>query len=98
MNFETIGETTVIGSTTEEYPAPTVDNVRRRSGIAGQFSVIGDVTYPGEPTRVVEFVGSVYGGPVVGIFDGGPQTFISAPDRFGDFATEPVDWFRRFHA
>lgn len=28
---------------------PTVANVKRHAGIAGQFSVSADVTYPGEP-------------------------------------------------
>lgn len=73
---------------------PTVANVKRHRGIAGQYSVTADVTYPGERTRSVEFVGSVYGGPVVMVSDG-RQTFVTAPDRFGPFG---VEWVSRFFA
>jgi hypothetical protein len=67
-------------------------SVKRHAGIAGQFSVTADVQYPDEPTRTVEFVGSVYGGPVVMRTDS-TETFVSDPGRFGDFGP---DWVRRF--
>jgi hypothetical protein len=69
-----------------------VSNVRRHAGIAGQFSVTADVAYPDEPVRSVEFVGSVYGGPVV-MRTPAVETFVTDPGRFGDFGPE---WVRRF--
>lgn len=75
--------------------SPTVTNVRRHAGIAGQFSVSADVTYAGEGTERVAFVGSVYGGPVVMQTPGGAEVFVTDPGRFGDFGTE---WVRRFFA
>lgn len=75
--------------------SPTIHSVKRRAGVAGQFSVIVEVEYPGEPMHVVEFVGSTYGGPVVMILPGGAQTFVSEPGRFGEFGE---DWARAFFA
>ena len=72
---------------------PTVENVRRHAGIAGQFSVTADVTYPGEDTSPVTFVGSTYGGPVVMVTPNGAQTFVTDPGRLGTFG---VEWVRRF--
>lgn len=71
---------------------PTIHNLRKRAGIAGQFAVSADVEYPDEPRRSVTFVGSTYGGPVLMQTDG-RETFVTAPDRFGKFGT---DWVRRF--
>jgi len=69
-----------------------VHNIRKRAGIAGQFSVSADVEYPDEPVRTIEFVGSVYGGPVV-MRTAGIETFVTEPGRFGEFGTQ---WVRRF--
>jgi hypothetical protein len=69
-----------------------VSSVKRRPGIAGQFSVAAEVTYEDEPMRVVEFVGSVYGGPVVMVTDH-VQQFVTDPGRFGEFGER---WVRRF--
>ena len=71
---------------------PTITNVRKHAGIAGQFSVTADVEYPDEPKRSIEFVGSTYGGPVV-MRTSRFETFVSDPSRFGKFGT---DWVRRF--
>lgn len=75
---------------------PTVANVKRHAGIAGQVSVSADVTYPGETTRRAVFTGSTYGGPVVAQFGDLPQQFVTDPERFGSFADDPTAWVRRF--
>lgn len=69
-----------------------VHRVKRTNGIAGQFSVVTDVQYPDEPIRSVEFISSVYGGPVV-IRTGKVETFVTDPGRFGEFGEA---WARRF--
>jgi hypothetical protein len=73
----------------------TLANVTRHAGIAGQYSVTADVTYPGEPSERIEFVGSTYGGPVVMILPSGAQTFVTDPGRHGAFG---VAWVRSFFA
>jgi hypothetical protein len=70
----------------------TIHNIRRHAGVAGQFSVTADVQYPGEERRNVEFVGSVYGGPVL-MRTGPVEAFVTDPGRFGKFGP---DWVRRF--
>jgi hypothetical protein len=72
-----------------------VAKIKRHAGIAGQFSVSAEVTYPGELPEVVEFVGSTFGGPVVMVTPSGTQTFVTDPGRFGEFGPE---WVRRFFA
>ena len=73
---------------------PKLGTIRRRNGVAGQYSLSVTVTYPDEPSGVVTFVGSVYGGPVVMQTPGLPDgVFVSSPERFGRFGTE---WVRRF--
>jgi hypothetical protein len=64
-------------------------NIRRHSGIAGQFAVSAEVTYPGEPMRAVTFTGS-NGGPVVMTT---AETFVTDPGRFGKFGET---WVRKF--
>ncbi|MBM4574926.1 hypothetical protein GS896_25505 [Rhodococcus hoagii] len=71
---------------------PELGAITRTSGVAGQFSYRVPVTYPGEGTRTVEFVGSEYGGPITMISNGN-QTFVSEPERFGEFSPT---WVRRF--
>jgi len=75
--------------------SPTVHNIRRVTGIAGQVSYVARFQYPGEEEATVQFVGSVYGGPVVLIAANGRQTFVTDPDRFGTFGPE---WVRRYFA
>lgn len=72
---------------------PVVDKVTKHAGVAGQFSVTAQVTYEGEPPATIEFVGSVYGGPVIMITPGGAQHFVSDPGRHGEFGTA---WVKRF--
>jgi hypothetical protein len=67
----------------------------RRNGVAGQVSYTVPVTYPGEATERITFVGNVYGGPVVMVTPSGVQTFVTEPVRFGPFSPE---WVRRFFA
>lgn len=75
---------------------PTVTNYKRHAGIAGNYSVTVDVTYPGEDTAQLTFVASVYGGPVVMITSAGTQTFVSEAtrDKCGTEVTQT--WVRRF--
>lgn len=80
--------------TTVERVTPTVTKVFRRNGVAGQFAVQATVTYPGEEPRVVEFVGSAYGGPVLMVTEHG-HTWVTDPDRFGKFGK---GWVVRFFA
>jgi hypothetical protein len=75
--------------------APIVTEVKKRAGIAGQYSVTAMVEYPGESPQPIEFVGSVYGGPVVMVLPSGVQTFVSDPGRHGEFGTK---WVERFFA
>lgn len=74
---------------------PTVTEVKKHAGIAGQFSVTAQVAYEGEPAERIEFVGSSYGGPVVMVLPSGMQTFVSDPGRHGEFGTR---WVERFFA
>lgn len=71
---------------------PTLGKISRQAGIAGQISYSVPVTYSDEPTSTVQFVGSVYGGPVVMVTPAS-QTFVTDPNRFGKFGPE---WVRRF--
>jgi len=83
-----------VSAPTRTTAAPTVTKLFRRKGVAGQFAIQGTVTYPGEEPRVVEFVGSVYGGPVLMVTDLG-ETWVTDPGRFGTFGK---GWFLRFFA
>lgn len=66
--------------------------------IAGQFNLTAEVTYPGEPTYEVTFVGSTYGtpGPVVMVTEDLNETFVTDPGRFG--STFNPSWVRAFFA
>lgn len=72
---------------------PLLGEIRREVGVAGQISYTVAVTYPGEPASSVQFVSSVYGGPVAMVTESGMQTFVDDPARFGEFGPE---WVRRF--
>ena len=78
---------------------PRLGDIKRTTGIAGQVSYRVGAYYPGDdgiPTDV-EFVGSVYGGPVVMITRYGKTTevqrFVDDPSRHGEFSPA---WVRRF--
>lgn len=75
---------------------PTLGEIVRSSGLAGQLSYRVDVSYPGEPAKPIAFVGNEYGGPVVMVTVSNgteSQVFVEDPARFGDFGPE---WVRRF--
>jgi len=76
---------------------PTVHNIRRVTGIAGQVSYVVRVQYDGEEEMTTQFVGQLgeTGGPVVAINPNGHQMFVTDPARFGAFGPE---WVRRFFA
>ena len=81
---------------------PTLSNITTARGIAGQISITATVTYPGEDSHPVTFVGSSFGGPVVMVTatsDGREcQTFVTDPGRFGRFEDDRREWLRRFFA
>lgn len=72
---------------------PNLGPIRRVNGIAGQISYSVQVTYPGEQPRLVSFVSSTYGGPVVMVSRPFGQLFVTDPSRFGQFGPT---WVRRF--
>lgn len=73
---------------------PKLGKITRHAGVAGQVSYSTTVDYgDGDGSEPIEFVGSVYGGPVVMITPSGMQTFVTEPERFGTFGPE---WVRRF--
>jgi len=70
----------------------------RMVGVGGQFGF--HLTLLHEHTRrtsTVEFIGSVYGvpGPILMRLQGGIQTWVDFPERFGD--TFGREWIRRFY-
>lgn len=77
---------------------PTVTNIRRRNGVAGQFQLSATVQYPDEPASIIVFVGSVYGPPITMITPSGAQVFVSdrVLDRIG--RTLNPEWVRQFFA
>jgi hypothetical protein len=83
---------TVVSETT--VTTPTVTKLFQRRGVAGQFSVQCTLIYPGEDPQIVEFVGSVYGGPVFMVTDTS-ETWVTQPGRFGTFGKA---WVKRFYA
>lgn len=70
----------------------TIHSIKRTAGIAGQIQYTATVQYEGEDQRVVSFVGSQFGGPVV-MLTGNDQTFVTNPGRFGTFSEA---WVRNF--
>lgn len=78
--------------------APLVANVKRHAGIAGQYSVTAEVTYPGEPAYRAEFVASAYDGPVVAVMESGAQVFVARTvlERLGLRVDEA--WVRGYFA
>lgn len=76
---------------------PTILNVKRHDGVAGQYSLSVVVQYAGEPAETVEFIGSVYGSPIVMVTNGNPGgVFVDrgVSDRCGVELTP--EWVRRF--
>lgn len=84
------------------YGSVTITGLRRSNGVAGQVSVEIDSTYvwsddPERPERSVStLVGSTYGAPLVFITSSGSQCFVRNPERFGSFASDPVEYARRY--
>lgn len=77
---------------------PTVTNIRRIPGIAGQYGYQADVQYPDEPKETIIFTGSAYGGPIVMVSPSGTQVFVSRAviDRLGENLSP--EWVRGFFA
>lgn len=80
--------------TTMIRTSPKVSKIFRRNGVAGQFAIQCTVTYPGEEPKVIEFVGSTYGGPVLMVTETG-HCWVEEPLRFGAFGK---GWVKRFFA
>ena len=75
--------------------APVLGALRVQNGVAGQFSITVDVSYPDEPTVPVSFVGYAGDSATVVMLSNGHQTFVKDPGRFGSFGQQ---WVRRFFA
>lgn len=74
------------------HTSPTIVKINRTNGVAGQFALAAHVSYPGEETRIVEFVGSQYGGAVLMVTETG-HCWVDDPGRFGTFGK---GWVKRF--
>lgn len=77
-----------------DHKPTQVKNIRRHTGVAGQFSYTASVTYPGEDTNQMAFVGDAYGDHVIMVSPSGAQTTVVDPCRFGDELNP--GWVRRF--
>lgn len=73
---------------------PTILNIKRNNGIAGQYSYKVVIQYIDENPSTVEFVGNTYGGPIVFITESGRQVFVNNPERFGSQLNK--SWITRF--
>lgn len=73
---------------------PMIDRIKRHNGVAGQFSYTVEVTYPGEDTTKLEFVGHAYGDSVIMCLPTGAQIYVWDPSRFGD--TLSPTWVKNF--
>ncbi len=75
---------------------PTITNIKRHNGVAGQFSYTATVQYEDEDTSRIEFVGSVYGGSPILVMDNGAQVYVRPSGRFTDFSILNPQWVRDF--
>ncbi len=75
---------------------PTVTNIKRHNGVAGQYSYTAKVQYPGEDTGSIEFVGDTYSQHVIMVMGNGAQVLVRDPWRHGDKLNP--EWVRRFFA
>ncbi len=79
----------------------TIDRLTRHNGVAGSISVEIDATYDWSDSDVPEpstgtLVGSTYGAPLVYVTSRGSQCFVANPERFGSFASDPIEYARRY--
>lgn len=75
---------------------PVIARITPGRGIADQVFYRVTVHYGYGPAINVIFVGSLHGGPIVMVTEGGVQTFVQNPRRFGAYLTET--WVRNFYA
>ena len=75
---------------------PTITNIKRHSGVAGQYSYTARVQYSGEDASTTEFVGNAFGGAPVLIMGNGAQVYVRYSHRFTDFSTLNPQWVRDF--
>ncbi|UOE45953.1 hypothetical protein [Agromyces larvae] len=79
-----------------ERVTPKLSTIAHVGTLANQRAYRVNVTYPGEPTRSVSFVGTDGDyGTVVMVMHDGSQHRVTDPGRFGAFGPE---WVRRFYA
>lgn len=80
--------------------SPTILDLKRKDGIAGQIAYMALIQYPDEiESRQVQFIGSTYGNP-------GPVVMVTAANLDGHAVTEPsrfgdslnAEWVERFFA
>lgn len=77
-----------------ENIVPELSHITFDGTIANSMVYSVKVTYPGEETRRVQFLGSVPGNGPVLLISGDMQVFIDDPSRFGPFGPE---FIRRFY-
>ncbi len=75
---------------------PTVTNIRRHNGVAGQFSYTATVQYAKEVATRIEFVGNAFGGSPILIMGNGAEVYVRPSGRFADFATLNPQWVKDF--
>ncbi len=75
---------------------PTVTNIKRHNGVAGQYAYTATVQYPDEEASTIEFVGSRYGGGVIMVMGNGAQVPVRFSGRFTSFSTLNPQWVRDF--
>lgn len=73
---------------------PVLGKIRRANGVAGQFAYTVPVTYPGESTNSVTFVGDAYTYGVIMVTPEGHQIPVRDPGRCGDKLNP--SWVRKF--
>ena len=72
--------------------APKLSTIIKSGGIADQVAYSVNVTYQGEDSRRVTFVGYLHSGPVI-MCSESAQTFATDPGRLGAFGPQ---WVRNF--
>jgi hypothetical protein len=81
-----------------EHPTvlPQLANITHRRGVCGQYSNTVDVTYLGQPTKVVQFVTGLFDNTAtVHMIDGHTRCEVAQPRRYGTPLSP--EWIRDFY-